>query len=228
METTNSTPANETLLESAKMANKWFNDATTSTMESYKKQLNLVSGYYSNFFNSFLGENKNIWNPTKNFADLFFNNNDSIKSMFIPFSGFGMNGAFSNQFSNPFEKMIKQLTDYNQNLLGSFTKQFENGNSDWGVLNEKYQKTIEKEFEASKKLINTMVEGYNAQTESSLEAHKKLQEEINKQIGLVFKLNQEFWSEVLKTSQPPVALEKFSKDGAINDNKKQTKTSVNV
>ena len=230
---TNSINANETLSESAKMANKWLNDANASMMDVYKKQLNIVSGFYSNFFNSFSGENKNIWNPAKTFTDLF-SNNAGMKSMFTPFGGFGLDSgftnpfssAFSNPFSNPLDKIFKQMTDYNQ-TLSSFSGQFGNENSGWSSINEKYQKTIAKEFEASKGLLNTLIDGYKKQAETSIEANKKLQEEINKQISLIVKLNQQFWSEILNTSSVAPTIEKPSKNGVAND-LKSTKSSVNI
>jgi hypothetical protein len=205
------------------------NEAATLMMEGFKKQLNLISGFYTNIFNSFSGKNENSWSPLQNNANLFFNN-EALKSMFTPFNGFGMQGNFSNPFaslfSNPFDKINRQFTDYNKNLMSAFTNQSEIKNSDFGALNEKYKNTIEKELEASKNVISSIVESYNKQMEFSLEATKKLQEEINKQINIVFKLHQQFWSEALNAPQLSVALEKFSKDGVATDNKKQTKATA--
>jgi hypothetical protein len=215
METTNSTTANDTL---------------TSVMEGYKKQLSQVSEFYTNAFNSFSGQTKNMWNPMQSQNNLFFNN-DILKSMFTPFNGFGMNNGFSNPFmnlfSNPFDKMVKQVSDYNHNLMGSLTKQFDNTNSDGNAIADKYQKLVQERNEASKAYINTLAETFNKQMESTLVTNKKLQEDTNKQFESVLKLTQQFWADVLKTNQTPPPLPNFSKDGATTEIKKD-KTTVKV
>ena len=126
METTNSTTENNTL---------------TSMMEGYKNQLSLVSELYTNAFNSFSGQTKNLWNPMQNQSNVFFNN-DALKSMFTPFNGFGMNKGVSNPFmnfsSNSFDKMVKQISDYNHNLMDSLTKEFGNNTSDSNSIGDKY------------------------------------------------------------------------------------------
>ncbi len=224
METTNSTPNSEKLLENAKNANKWTSDAVASMMDVYKKQFDVMSGFYSNLFNSFSGENKNNLNPTKNFTDLFFNNS-SLKSLYTPFSSLGMNGGFSNPFSNPFNNMFIQMKDYNQNLLGAFTKQFETGGIDSQSITDKYKKTIEKEIEASKHLMSSLSEAYNKRLEFSITESKKIQDEMNNQLKSMFEINQQFWAELFNTVKQEVVVDKFSKDGAATENKKQSKTN---
>ncbi len=194
METTNSTTAN---------------NALTSMMEGYKKQLDSVSEFYNNIFNSFSGQTKNMWNPMQNQSNLFFNN-EALKSMFTPYNGFGMN----NGISNPFDKMVKQVSDYNHNLMGSLTQQFNNTNSDGNSIADKYKKLVEERNEASKTYISTLAETFNKQMESSLAMNKKLQEETNKQFESVLKLTQEFWAGVLNVDQTSSSLPNFSKDGS--------------
>lgn len=215
METTNSTTAN---------------NALTSMMEGYKNQLSQVSNFYSNLFNSFSGQSKNMWNPMQNQNNLFFNN-EALKSMFTPYSGFGMNNGMSNPFmnmlSNPFDKMVKQVSDYNHNLIGSLSKQFDNNNSDGSVIGDKYKKLVEERNDASKAYINTLAETFNKQMESTLATNKKLQEETNSQFENVVKLTQQFWNDVLKMNQTAPTLPNFSKDGAAVEIKKD-KMSVKL
>jgi methyl-accepting chemotaxis protein len=200
METTNSTIANNTL---------------TSIMDGYRKQLNAVSEFYTNAFNSFSIQNKNMWNPLQNQSNLFFNY-DSLKSMFIPFNGFNINAGFS----NPLNAMVKHVSDYNHNLMGSLTKQFDNTNSDGNSIGDKYQKLVEERTEASKVYINTLADTINKQMESTLSTNKKMQEEINKQFEDILKHSQQFWTDVLKMNQTLPPLDKFSKDGAMTEIKK--------
>lgn len=212
---TNSTNANETLQESTKMINQWINEVTSSMTDLYKKQLNLVTGFYSNLFTSLYGENTNaMWNPMKNYADLFFNN--QMKSRLTPFGNFGTS-------ANPFEKTIQQITEYNQNLFNSFTKKVDNGNIDWASINEKYQQTIEKEFEASQKLVKTLIESYNKRMENTMEINKDLQKEFNAQLSELFNLNKQLWSDTTKEAnkQTEDTAEKFSKNGNTHENEKK-------
>ena len=200
METTNSTTANNSI---------------TSMMEGFKKQLNQVSEFYTNAFESFSEQSKNRWNPMQNQSNLFFNN-EALKSMFTHYSGFGMNNSMSNPFmslfSNPFDKMVKQVSDYNNNLMGSLSKQLNNTNSDDNLINDKYQKLVEERTEASKAYINTLSETFNKQMESSLATNKKFQEETNKQFEDVLKLTQQFWASVLQINQTPTPMESLSKN----------------
>jgi len=207
METTNSTIVNNTL---------------TSMMDGYKKQLSAVSDFYTNAFNSFSGQTKNMWNPMQNQSNLFFNN-DALKSMFTPFNGFGK----SNGVSNPFDKIVKQVSDYNHNLMGSLNKQFDNASSDGNPIGDKYQKLVEERNEVSKAYINTLAETFNKQMESAIVTNKKLQEETNKQFEEVLKHTQQFWADVLNMNQTPPPLPNFSKDGAATEPKKE-KTFVKV
>jgi hypothetical protein len=222
METTKSNPASETLLEGAQTTNKWMNDASSAMMDMYKKQADMASGFYSNLFNSFSGANKNSLNPMANFSNPFSNGNDMMKNMFAPFNAFGM----TNSSSNPFEKAIKQLTDFNQNLLSSFGKPFGNGNQDFDALTENYKNVVEKEVEASKKMIETLTAAYHKQMEFTMENNKKLQEEMSAQFNQLVKLTQQFWAGAVNNAeQLPHLIEKFSKDGVAGD-KKQTKVTA--
>lgn len=223
METSNSKPNSEKLLENAKNANKWTSDAVASMMDVYKKQFDVMAGFYSNLFNSFSSENKNNLNPTKKFTDLFFNNS-SLKSIYTPFSSSGMNGGFS----NPFNNMFNQMKDYNQNLLGTFTKQLEMGGIDSQSISDKYKKTVEKEIEASKHLMSSLSEAYNKRLEFSITESKKIQDEMNNQLKSMFEINQQFWAELFNTAKQEVVVDKFSKDGAATENKKQSKTNETV
>jgi hypothetical protein len=167
-------------------------------------------------------ENENSFNSFKNRND-FSEYKDSMKSLFAPFIDFTANGGSS----NPFEKMFKQVTDYNKHLFGAFTKQFEQVMPELNTLSEKLQHKAEKQFEASKSLTNTIVETFTKQMESSLDVGKKLQEEMSKQITSAIKLNQEFCSEASTTSarSSATSMGNFAKDGAANENKKPMKVN---
>ncbi len=222
METTNSkTTANETLQESTKMINQWCNEVTASMTDLYKKQLNLVTGFYSNLFSSISNENNNtIWNPMKNYTDLFTN---PMKSGLTPFGNFGTNG-------NPFEKTIQQITEYNQNLFNSLTKKLDNGNIDWTNINEKYQQTIDKEFEASQKMVKSLIESYNKRMENTMEINKDLQKEFSTQLNDLFTLNKQLWEETTKAAktQAEETTEKFSKNGNFQENEVKKSQKVTV
>ncbi|MDX2173635.1 MAG: hypothetical protein SFY56_10960 [Bacteroidota bacterium] len=223
METTKSTQNNEQLLENAKNANKWMSDAVATMMDVCKKQFDIMSGFYGNLFNSYSSETKNSLTPIKNFTDLFFNNG-SLKLLYTPFSSLGVNYGFS----NPFNNMFNQMKEYNQNLLGSFTKQFENGGMDSQSILDKYKKTVEKEIEASKHLISSLTNAYNKRLEFSIAESIKIQDEMNNQLKLLFEINQQFWSELFDNPKQDVMVDKYSKDSVANENKKPIKTTQTI
>jgi len=191
-----------------------------------------MAGFYANAFSIFTGQTKSMGNPTQNQGNLFFNNG-ALKSMFTPFNGLGMSNGVSNPFmvlfENPFDKMVKQVSDYNHNLMGSLTNQCDNAAADRDIIGDKYKKIVEGRYSVSKVYINTLAETFNKQMDSSLSTNKKLQEEINKQFESVLKLTQQFWAEVLNIhqTQTPLPLPNFSKDGAATEIKKE-KMSVKI
>ncbi|MBC7693840.1 MAG: hypothetical protein H7141_00185 [Burkholderiales bacterium] len=222
METTNSTSANDTYFESTKLVNQWYTDVAKTMADLYKKQLNLTTGFYSNLFGS-VGGNNNIWNPMKNFSEMF--NSDAMKKA----SSFNMSGMNSNIF-NPFDKTIEQLNEYNQNLIKGFNKKMENGGTDFSAFNEKFQQTLEKEFDASRKLTSTLMESYNQRIENSMEINKDLQKEFNTQLNELFNMNKQLWADTTKVAkaQTEETAEKFSKNGNSHENEVKKNQKVNV
>jgi len=210
METSNQTKTNERFSESAKIANKWFSDASSSMMDIYNKQLKNVSSFYTDFFNSILGAaNKN---SVFHFTNSLGNRNEVAWSFFNPFSWLKNENANLNPFASVYENIYKQFTDYNKNLLSTFQGNFQAQQNDSISLNERYQKVIEKEWEAIKNTLNAISEAYNGQLESATNSSKKLFGELNKQINDVMKNNSEFWTEAVKTYQANAKKEKDKKD----------------
>ena len=64
------TKTNEALLDNAKVAERWFNDTSSSMMDLFNKQLNLTTGFYSNLLNSTFGNSKG-WGVNQGFIDNF-------------------------------------------------------------------------------------------------------------------------------------------------------------
>ena len=71
--TMETTKTSDTLLESAKMAEKWMNESSAAVMEIYNKQLNLASGYYTNYINS-IWSNGKVPGGSQQFLDNYFGN----------------------------------------------------------------------------------------------------------------------------------------------------------
>lgn len=202
METANSTKHNEA---SSKKANQSFTEAIPKMINLYQQQTNEMFSFYNNFLNS-LEENKNFWNPAKTFTDFFFNNNRGNK-MFSSMNGFGSNASAN--FFNPFDQMLKQINNYNTDLLDSMLQ----SNKDAGHLSEKFQKNLQLNLEASKEIMNAITETYNKRIEFNLESAKDLQKEINEQINLVMERNQKLWTDIPKnTEQTRSTEDKFSKN----------------
>lgn len=194
METTNANPK-ETVLESAKMAAKWFSDSSAAMTEVYKKQLSVATNFYGNFYNSFLEVNKNLWNPFK-FTGSFLSDKDG-PATFNPFAALGMNTNFTNQFIFSIDKALKQINDSNQKLFSILSNQIEKNGNNWNSFNEKYQNVLEHRFNISKNILNSLIETYNKQVEFSIEENAHLQEKFTKELNSLLKESKKLWSDTL-------------------------------
>ncbi len=216
----------DTILEGTRSANKWITDSTNAMMELYKKQLNVATGFYSNLFNMFSDENKNIFNPAKNFADMFSNNNGGARFTNL-FSNGDTNRNFSNIFMSSMDRIMKQMAEFNQNLSSIVSKQMESGNTDLNGISEKYQRLMETNAEAVKKIMHKIAHANNKQLELTMELNKNLMEDINSQLNFISKQNQNFWSEILNAKSATPGNEKSAKDGSAQE-KKQNRSTVEV
>src|ERR1700722_15613533 len=62
----------EKLNESTKAFEKGFSDANTNMMDMYNKQLHMMTGFYNNFLNPIMGNNKD-WNLGQGVGNNVFN-----------------------------------------------------------------------------------------------------------------------------------------------------------
>jgi hypothetical protein len=222
METKNSTKNNDNYFDSESTANKNFKTGTSALLDAYKKQMELMSDLYSNMFNSFSNQNRNIWNPVKDYADLFWNNAD-LKYPRMPFSNFS-NGNAANPFSISFDKIFRQISDQNQNLVDSFAKQFEEWTSNLNNLNGKYRQLVEKRMEISKEMLDASIDSYHKQVEFAVESNKKLAQELAEQANVLFRANQKFWTDITSTPEEgSTNSETVFKNGEQKNFKKTTK-----
>jgi uncharacterized membrane-anchored protein YhcB (DUF1043 family) len=180
-------------------ATKWLNDLSSTMMNMYSKQSNLMTNFYSNFFSFFPGNNKNLWNPNVNFLDPLWKNN-SLKSFFVPFNSWGTNEPMFNLLTAQFEEAYNQSTAFNDKCAGMLQKKYQNLQTNWGALNEKVQKVLEEEWKTTGGIVNSMVETYNKQNNSSSESNKQLIAEIQNQFALTAKRNENFWAQLIKTT----------------------------
>ncbi len=199
MTTFDSTKENKTSSENSENLSKWFNEVSKIPMNIYSKQLIAASEFYSNYFNSFFEIAKNSWNPFKQNNNLYSGNGDGTKFGFMSFPNFnGTNGA-SNQWSDTLEKLLKQMVNYNQNLMTMFSEKVDKDGLDWASISSKFSKNTEDLFQSVKRIQNSFLEASDDQIEFSKETNKKLQEDINKELTYITKQNQKFWSDFLNS-----------------------------
>jgi len=219
MEATKS--SKEALNEGAKAVENVFNNTNAVMTEMYKKQMDLTTSFYNNLFGSKLG-NTNMWNQNSAFPTMFSNNMDMAKWFSNPFANFSAMGM-QNPFMSSFDKTMKQMTEFNQNLLSVFTNGFSGKGNNMGAMSEEFKETIETRLEASKEIFTTISEAFKKQLESSMETNKKIIEEMSNQFNLVMKQNQKIWTDLLNTYQTPLNNEKKeSKDPIMYDGKKRS------
>ena len=212
------TNSNHAANEEAKTVEKMLNDSSKEIMDFYTKQLNVATGFYKNLFDSFSTGNKG-WNNTPDFSNGFLNN-DLTKAFTMPFSGMG--NHFTNPFLPTFDKLYKQMVDYNTTLFTNLTNGLK-GSTDISEISKKYQEAINARIEASKNILKTATDAYNKQLDFSLENNKKAMEEMNNQFNVMVKQNQKFWSDLMTSAQAPInSIEKAVKDSISPEIKKRT------
>lgn len=210
METTN---ANHNEQSNSKTAEKMMNDTSKSIMDMYTKNINLVTNFYSNLFNSFSNGNKgfnNNYGTSNNYM-----NNDFAKLFSNSYSGMG--NGFSPQTLPTFSNIYQQMIDYNTNLFSMLGKGM-NTSINWNELGTKEEALIENRLEAIKNMRHSVIESYNKQLDNANENNKKMIQETTDQFNLLMKQNQKLWSDIFSMNQTPAkAEEKIVKDPIIKD-----------
>ena len=222
METTKS--KNETLNEGAKVIEKLLNNTNSVMTDMYKKQMEVATGFYNNLLNSGLGHN-NPWSQNTAIQNMF-PSMDTSKWFANPLTNFST-GNMQNQFVAPMENGMKQMMEFNQNLISAFTNGIDNNKTNLGTIGEEYKETINSRFEASKEILNSISEAFNKQSESTLEMNQKTVNEISDQFNKVMKQNQKLWSDMLSTWQGTLNNEEKTKEPVSNEIKKRPNVSVN-
>lgn len=208
---------NETIIEGAKMSEKWFNETSEAMMNAYNKQLQFTTGLYENFTNMFFGSTKN-WSDRQNFSELFLNS-DLAKWPGVSFTG--SNGG-SNIFLSSFDRIYKQTLEYNRNLLASLNSTIKDNQFDWSKINEDYMKSAELQLEVSKKIIVSLSEMSNKQLDLSIDYNNKVMDEINTQLNALVKQNQKMWTEAYNMQEQQSNVEeKKTKESAKSETKKK-------
>lgn len=175
-----------------------FNIASSTMIDSYKKQLDTVFGFYKNIFNSAIGAGRNNWGSDLN-VNPFLTANNSFKSFFSPLSWLKTDGEYTGQLTSVYENFFREVSEFNKNWLGAFQNTYNLGHSASVELNEKYQQLLEERRNATKSAMDSLTETYNKQLDFSVESNKKMISELNKQMERVIKSNAEFWNGVVKT-----------------------------
>lgn len=217
------TKTSETLLDNAKVAEKWFNDASTTMMDLFNKQLNLTTGFYSNLLNSTFSSTKG-WGVNQGFIDNFLGGNST--KWLTPFNAFSSSNN-SSYFFSAFDKMYKQMLDSNRQFFNEFNNQIKTNEIDWNLINKEYKETIDRRIESSRKILSSITDSYNKQLHFTLDMEKNMVEEFNNQFNSVMKQNQKMFSDLLHTYQNAFNGEdRKSKEAEAPENKKRTSVPV--
>lgn len=203
---------------------KEFKDTNTAITDMYSKQLNLITGFYTNVFNSMMDGNKG-WKQDNGFVDIY-KNNGLAKIVSNSFGGAG--NSFQSSFPRSFEKIYSQMADYNRNLFATFNSESKNGTVDLNEITKKYKETIASRLEVSQSVLKSTTEAYNKQFNAAIETNKKMMEDINTQFNLIVEQTQKFWADILKTDAVQLNEESaYIKESNLDGNKKRMNISVN-
>jgi hypothetical protein len=184
----------ELFTESAKVAEKWINEANSTLTEIYNKQINLASGFYNTFFNSMLGTNPDAKNNELDFSDFLSDFKGSNMALANPFL-----------FLSFLNKVYKQALGQSTNLMALATKGQEQGQANWDTFSKKFKESIESQFETLKNIQGIYFDSRYTRMDISVEANKNILTEINNQFNLSSKQVKEFWTDVLKLYTTPAA-----------------------
>lgn len=187
------------MFENADMLNgKWLNEISVMMIDALNKQRNFSFGIYNNYINTYMDALKNVWNPALNYAFANYRNGDALKNIFNTLNNY-------NNMINPFmlslDKVIKQLTDYNQQVMDNLNKNIfltENGRNNFV---EAYMKLIESRMDALKNVIETYLNVRKQQINFTMEATKKVQDRINQEFDLILNAQEEFWATYMKSNR---------------------------
>lgn len=188
METTNTNHMKQSVTDTTE---KIMNDTSKEMTDIFTKNLNLVTGFYSNVFNSLSNGNKEF---DSNYSSLTnFTNNDFIKTFLNPFNGMG--NVFFNQSLPRFDNLYKQMMEYNTNLFSMLGNGI-NINTDWSEVSKKEEAIIENRLEATKNMRHSIIEAYTKQLDSANEHNKKMIQETTEQFNLLMKQNQKLLTDM--------------------------------
>ena len=212
------TNSNHSKNDGVNPAEKMLNDSSKEIIDFYTKQLNTASGFYKNLFESFSNVNRG-WNNIPDFSNGFLNN-DLSKVFAIPYSG--VNTNFTNPFLPTFDKLYKQMVDYNTTMFTNLTNRLQSS-ADVFEISKKYQDVINTRIEAYKNILKTTTDASNKQVSFYIENNKNIMEEMNNQFDIIVKQNQKFWSDLMPSVKAPLNdIEKIVKDSISPEIKKRT------
>lgn len=210
METTNT---NHKTSIGSNTAEKTMNDTGKDMMDTFTKNLNLITDFYSNLFNSLSSGNNGFNN--NNGASFNSMNNDFTKLFSNPFSGMG--NSFSNQSLPTFNNIYQQMMDYNTNLFSMLSKGM-NTNTNWSEVSKKEETIVENRLDTIKNMRHSILESYNKQLDSVNENNRKMLQETTDQFNLLMKQNQQLWTSIFSMNLAPLkSEEKIVKDPILKD-----------
>lgn len=218
------TKTSDTLLESARMAEKWMNESSAAMMDIYNKQLNLATGFYNNYINS-MWSNVKPSSSGQEFMDNYFGSK-MAKSFWTPYNALYGNGD-SSPFLSSFDKMQKQYMDFGRSLYNDMTDRMRISDLDWSSIGNEYKGIWDKRLDATKKTMNAMFETYQKQMNFTMDTGREMMNEMNNQFNSIYRQNQKNWTEMMQpTTASPIVPATKVKEPAFAESKKHSNIAV--
>jgi hypothetical protein len=171
-------------------------------MDGYTKQLNVVSGFYKNMFDSVLAVNKE-WTTPNYFSNSLFGNG-TAKVFAMPFN------EVSNNATSPllptFYNFYKQISDYYSTTFSNLTVGLKS-NVASSEFTKKYSDNVTTLLETAKTIFKTTTEAYNKQLDITIETTKKAVEEMTIQFNEMVQQNQNGLADLIVPVQAPLNTE---------------------
>jgi hypothetical protein len=188
--------SNHAANEGANTSEKSLTNSAKQLMDGYTKQLNVVTGFYKNMFDSVLAVNKE-WTTPNYYSNSLFGNG-TAKAFAMPFNEVSNNAT--SPFLPTFYNFYKQISDYYSTTFSNLTVGLKS-NVASSEFSKKYSDNVTTLLETAKAILKTAIEAYSKQLDFSMETTKKAVEEMTIQFNAMLKQNQNIWADVIASAQ---------------------------
>ena len=161
-------------------------NVNTELTDVYKKQVDLTLGFINNFFGA---------------------NLDSSNSNHH-------SGSSKNLFSDSVEKSMKQIMQFNKNILSGFSDKYKGDG--YNQIIDEFKLINKHQLETSAEMMNSIYLNFNKQIEASMNSNIKMVKDMNEQFDLWMKQYKKNAEDIFKIFVEPLNKKEDSTIKSVN------------